>query len=63
MSSFAPPSKKARRSRSNGAAADSDGDFFPGCVQIENFPNMVNDLLSLALLQVQSVVMQGVSFP
>ena len=30
MSSFAPPSKKARRSHSNGAAVDSDGEFFPG---------------------------------
>ena len=30
MSSFAPPSKKSRRSRSNGAAVDSEEEFFPG---------------------------------
>ena len=33
MSSFAPPSKKARRSSSNGSSADSDGEFFPGGLQ------------------------------
>lgn len=37
MSSFAPPIKKARRSHSNGAPADSDGEFFPGCVHIEYY--------------------------
>lgn len=39
MSSFAPPSKKARRSRSNGTPADSDGEFFPGISKIEYKPD------------------------
>ena len=34
MSSFAPPTKKARRSRSNGSSADTEEDFFPGFVII-----------------------------
>ncbi|XP_020613534.1 xylose isomerase-like [Orbicella faveolata] len=39
MSSFAPPSKKARRSRSNGTPVDSDGEFFPGISKIEYKPD------------------------
>ena len=34
MSSFAPPTKKARRSHSNGSSADTEEDFFPGFVQM-----------------------------
>ncbi|XP_073257134.1 uncharacterized protein [Porites lutea] len=39
MSSFAPPTKKARRSHSNGSSADTEEDFFPGISKIEYKPD------------------------
>lgn len=42
MSSFAPPSKKAKRSHSNKAAAKSDGDFFPGKVRCALISSLIN---------------------
>ena len=58
MSSFAPPSKKARRSCSNGAAADSEGGFFPGYVQMKHFFR----LIFFRRAGVNSVLFQGVVY-
>lgn len=63
MSSFAPPSKKARRSRSNGAAADSNAEFFPGC-RSRDFSHAykLKILFLLSSSQRLSQSIQGVSY-